>query len=222
MQGLRPFFRYFEFSGRSGRAEFWQYMAYIFIVSMLLSLLELRALMESAAMGVSRVPIWSTIFSLVTFIPGMAAIFRRLHDRNKSGWLIGGWYIFIAAILVVMIIGAATSDSAAESAIWPLVLAMFAVAFIAGIYIIVELALPGDEFENDYGWPDNEPFDIQAKFGGSRTAARTGVAATPRAPRAQTEDSLARIERLADLHAKGHLTAEEFTAQKARLLDGMA
>jgi uncharacterized membrane protein YhaH (DUF805 family) len=221
MQGLRPLFRYFDFAGRSGRAEYWQFFALTFIISMLLSLMEFRSLLASAALGVPSIPIWSTVFSLLVFIPATAAMFRRLHDRNKSGWLVGGFWIFMGMTFVVLIIGMATSETAGESAIGPLLLAIGLVLMIVSIYILVQLALPGDDFENDYGWPDNAPFDVQDAFGG-RKAVSHARPPTQRVSTRHPEDALVRIERLADLHAKGHLTNEEFVSQKTRLLDGIA
>jgi len=222
MQGLRPFFRYFDFTGRSGRAEYWQFLALCFLISAFLSLIEFGSIIQSAAAGVPKVPVWSSIFGLLTFIPSTAAMFRRLHDRNKSGWLIGGIYAMCGVAFALLMIAAVQEAAGSESSVAPLLLAVGIVILILSIYVIVQLALPGDEHENDFGWPDNEPFDLQAKFSGSRMPARAAVAATPRAPRVQVEDSLGRIERLADLHAKGHLTTEEFAAQKARLLEAMA
>lgn len=219
MQGLRPFFRYFEFSGRSGRAEYWQYIVLIFITLMLFALIEMKSLLESIAMGVPSIPIWSSVFALLTFIPTMAVTFRRLHDRNKSGWLIGGWYIAMAAAALV----AAVAGLVFDEAPWPLLLAIYLALMVVGVYIVVQLALPGDEHENDFGAPDDLPFDIRERFG--MAPAGSTPASRPRSASARPvegEDPLARIERLADLHAKGHLTDEEFSSQKARLLDGLA
>lgn len=219
MQGLRPIFRYFEFSGRSGRAEFWQWMAYMFIASMLLSFIEIGT---SGALGIPRVPIWSTILSIITFIPGLAVAFRRLHDRNKSGWLLGGLYIFLGVTFFLFGIALAMSASGKGGFIWPFTIAMWLVASIWSVYVIVQLALPGDDFENDHGPPDNEPFDVREKFGSPAAAPGMSEARPARRPRQITEDPLARIERLAELHAKGHLTDEEFASQKCRLLQGLA
>jgi uncharacterized membrane protein YhaH (DUF805 family) len=219
MQGLRPLFRYFEFSGRSGRAEFWQWMAYVFIASMLLSLIEIGT---SGALGVPRVPIWSTILSLVTFIPGLAVAFRRLHDRNKSGWILGGLYIFLGVTFFLFGIALAMNAAGKGEFMWPFLIAMWLVASIWSIYVIVQLALPGDDFENDFGLPNNDPGEVRERFGGGAGAARMSEARPARRPRPIAEDALVRIERLAELHSKGHLTDEEFAAQKGKLLQGLA
>lgn len=43
-------------------------------------------------------------------------------------------------------------------------------------------------------------------------------AAAPAAPAGLTDDSIARLKQLSELHAAGVLTAEEFAEQKARIL----
>lgn len=40
--------------------------------------------------------LFSSIFSLATFIPGIAISFRRLHDLDKSGW----WLLLMLVPLV--------------------------------------------------------------------------------------------------------------------------
>jgi hypothetical protein len=56
-----------------------------------------------------------------------------------------------------------------------------------------------------------------------RWAAEEQAAPTPAQPPAaaaaqDTDDPVAQIERLAELHQQGQLTAEEFTAMKAKIL----
>lgn len=47
-----------------------------------------------------------------------------------------------------------------------------------------------------------------------------GGAAMPQMPAAASDDPIAQIERLAELHQRGALTDAEFAAAKAKLLDG--
>ena len=50
-------------------------------------------------------------------------------------------------------------------------------------------------------------------------APETAVAAAP-APGGLTDEAIARLKQLSELHAAGVLTAEEFAEQKARILQG--
>ena len=47
--------------------------------------------------------LFNTIASLVLFLPALAVSWRRLHDIDRSGWWIGGFYI---VLFVVVFIGA--------------------------------------------------------------------------------------------------------------------
>lgn len=74
--------KYVEFKGRAPRSEFWYFMLFVFVVSAVLSLLDM-ALFEGV-MGDAG-PL-STIFTLIVLIPALAVTARRLHDVNRSGW----------------------------------------------------------------------------------------------------------------------------------------
>ena len=204
---LKPFTRYFQFSGRAGRAEFWQYIAFIVIVSLLLNLLELGATLDAAAVGETYIPVFSTIFSLLTFVPTTAVIFRRLHDVNKSGWYYGWMFIALAPV-VVLIIASASFES-----LWPVAMAVLACFIIYSFYLVYELAQRGDWYENHFGEPDDETISIPS----------VGPLVSPRrTPQSSiNSDPFEHIERLAQLHSQGALTDEEFAAQKSRILGGM-
>ena len=82
---LLPFTRYFDFSGRSSRAEYWYFTAFIWFVSMLILLGQL-ALGEAVE---SVLTVVNALFGLVTFIPSMAVAVRRLHDGiHRSGFVL--------------------------------------------------------------------------------------------------------------------------------------
>ena len=66
------FAKYADFNGRAKRPEFWWFVLFCIIASLLL---------EIAGSYVS----WA--FSLATLVPSLAVGARRLHDTNKSGWL---------------------------------------------------------------------------------------------------------------------------------------
>jgi len=87
-----PFRRYFDFSGRSRRKEYWLFALFIWIVTVVLIVATGNSQSEfgggSANYAVqSNSPI---VFGwiLVTFIPSLAVAVRRCHDQDKSGWFI--------------------------------------------------------------------------------------------------------------------------------------
>ena len=74
--------KYVEFNGRAQRAEFWWFVLFIFVVSIVLSLIDM-ALFEGVLQDIGPL---SAIFSLITLIPAIAVTARRLHDVGRSGW----------------------------------------------------------------------------------------------------------------------------------------
>ena len=77
-QALR---NYAQFSGRSGRKEFWYFMLFQYSILFAFSLLRFTAL-GWLLLG---------LFSLFTLIPSLSVSVRRLHDIGRSGlWLLMG------------------------------------------------------------------------------------------------------------------------------------
>ncbi|MCR4581462.1 MAG: DUF805 domain-containing protein [Bacilli bacterium] len=102
--------RAFDFKGRTSRADFWWAVLAIFLVSFVLGLvlgiLGLNAkftfdmnagLKFEGGAGLVITSLWS----LVNIIPGLSMEVRRLHDTNKTGWL-----LLLGVIPVINFIGA--------------------------------------------------------------------------------------------------------------------
>ena len=99
------FRRYFDFKGRSTRAEYWWWFAFIAIAAITLHFADMGLGTYSHEAGIG---VLSGLFALATWIPGYAVMVRRLHDINKSGrWLLLGfigWLIIPAIVLLVWVI----------------------------------------------------------------------------------------------------------------------
>ena len=109
---LLPYRRYFEFSGRSRRKEYWMFVLFQVLVSLAIGVVFGRtSYMTGAGMMTGNVMVQGpggmvqNLFSLVSLIPGIAVSVRRLHDQDRSGWLLllalipfFGWF----ALLVFM------------------------------------------------------------------------------------------------------------------------
>ena len=72
---------YVDFGGRAGRAEYWWFTLFVFVVNVIAAFLGLLGILASVAL----------------LVPTIAVQVRRLHDVGKSGW----WLL----ILVVPLIG---------------------------------------------------------------------------------------------------------------------
>jgi uncharacterized membrane protein YhaH (DUF805 family) len=70
--------KYAQFTGRSRRSEYWYFVLFNFIITMVLFGIGM-------AIGF---PAFYNIYSLATLIPYIAVAVRRMHDVNKSGWFI--------------------------------------------------------------------------------------------------------------------------------------
>ena len=81
---------YATFAGRASRSEYWWWMLYTLIVSIVASIID--GMMGARFVVGTNVVVWlpyGYVFSLVTLVnllPGLSVLVRRLHDRDKSGW----------------------------------------------------------------------------------------------------------------------------------------
>jgi uncharacterized membrane protein YhaH (DUF805 family) len=84
---LLPLKRYADFTGRSRRMEYW--MFYLFSVLSILAVVLVGGLltMVSETLGGIVIMIGYLVVGLGFIIPSIACGVRRLHDQDKSGWL---------------------------------------------------------------------------------------------------------------------------------------
>ena len=97
---LKVLKNYVGFSGRARRKEYWMFVLFNMIVSLVFSIL-------GSIKGIGGLfTVLSGLYSLGVFLPSIAVGIRRLHDIGKSGWwllislvpIIGGiWLIVLLA-----------------------------------------------------------------------------------------------------------------------------
>ncbi len=75
-----------NFHGRARRSEFWWYYLFECIINFGLSGL-------SNATGIKAFVWGILVLNVVLFIPGLALLFRRMHDTGKSGQLTALFYL---------------------------------------------------------------------------------------------------------------------------------
>jgi uncharacterized membrane protein YhaH (DUF805 family) len=83
------FKKYANFKGVASRSEYWWFVLFNVIVSIILSIIGVRIL--------------SDLWELALIIPGLAVAVRRLHDTGRSAWwLLTGfilpWYIVLLCL----------------------------------------------------------------------------------------------------------------------------
>lgn len=86
--------QYAVFTGRASRSEYWYFVLFNFIVSMVLG--AIGAGIASLAGTAAWISVLSWIWSLAMLVPSLAISVRRMHDIGKGG----GW-IFISLIPLV-------------------------------------------------------------------------------------------------------------------------
>ena len=86
------FSNYVNFSGRACRSEYWYWVLFIILADIVAGIIDYLLGMQ----------IVSSLFGLVTLLPGIAVSIRRLHDLDRTGWwiLLGlipliGWIILL-------------------------------------------------------------------------------------------------------------------------------
>jgi uncharacterized membrane protein YhaH (DUF805 family) len=77
--------KYAVFSGRARRTEFWYFVLFNIIVTIVLSLIDTLLGTFNILRGVGLL---SGIYGLAVLIPTLAVTVRRLHDIDRTGWWI--------------------------------------------------------------------------------------------------------------------------------------
>jgi len=107
---ILPYKRYFEFSGRSRRKEFWLFSLFCMIVSLVIDFatggtwshiasgtyaMAAKPNLVSAGLG--------GLFSLFNLIPSFAVTVRRLHDIDRSGWWMLLYFVPLLGWVVLLV-----------------------------------------------------------------------------------------------------------------------
>ena len=97
--------KYFVFSGRAARPEYWYWLLAVITITIVLSIIEGAIL--APALGFEGFapeagqPL-QLLFTLAICIPSLAVTVRRLHDIGRSGWWILIQLVpFIGALILI-------------------------------------------------------------------------------------------------------------------------
>jgi uncharacterized membrane protein YhaH (DUF805 family) len=91
--------QYATFGGRARRAEYWWFVLFTMLVSLVASIID-------AVLGTtmqSGVGVIGTVASLALLIPSLAVAVRRLHDTDRSGWWVLAFLIPIAGFVLWLV-----------------------------------------------------------------------------------------------------------------------
>ncbi len=93
--------KYAVFSGRARRKEYWMFILFNIIFSIVAGIIDHIIGMDFGLLG--------TLYGLAVLLPSIAVSVRRLHDIGKSGWML--LIIFIPIIGSIWLLVLATFDS---------------------------------------------------------------------------------------------------------------
>lgn len=141
------FQKYAVFSGRARRSEYWYFFLFGVLVNIATSIVET---VINAATS-QQVPIGGLV-SLALFLPQLAVNVRRIHDTDRSGWLVGGFYLYCVAALAACLPFIEMFRTGAIAPIW-LFCGLAALIGPYAIFLFVLTVLPGTHGANRYG-PD--------------------------------------------------------------------
>lgn len=92
-----PLKRYADFKGRARRKEYWSWLLFAIIAMLVLMYLDTAldlggtatGYAEGGSVGFRMTGGYLTmLFLLAIFVPSLAVAVRRIHDQDKTGWLI--------------------------------------------------------------------------------------------------------------------------------------
>jgi uncharacterized membrane protein YhaH (DUF805 family) len=93
------FKKYVDFSGRAARPEFWWFVLFQIVVSVVLGIIS------QSLQGLGN---------LVMLLPGLAVGARRLHDIDKSAWWMLLWLVPVLGWAVLIYWAAQPGDAGAN------------------------------------------------------------------------------------------------------------
>jgi len=91
--------KFADFSGRARRKEFWMFILFSLIISIVLSVID-GVLGMRAQNGFGLL---SGLYSLAVLVPSIAVGVRRLHDRDMTGWFYLLMLVPLANIALIVI-----------------------------------------------------------------------------------------------------------------------
>jgi len=105
-RALRSFWkRYRDFRGRSRRSEYWFIQLFLVVTNIAVAIIDLALMGWDVDRFIANGGggIVGLVWILVTIVPAVTVLVRRLHDTGKSGWwaLVGFLPLVGAVVLLV-------------------------------------------------------------------------------------------------------------------------
>ena len=170
------FSKYFKFSGRARRPEYWYFILFYVIAVIVFAIVDALLFGGASVSG--------TVFWLATLFPAYAVTWRRLHDIGRPGyWALMPIFIVIAVLVIVMAVLAANgftfdwferfsaNPDLAMSELEPyfgtlgiLAVVGYLASFVIMILVFVWTIFPTQKGANRFGPEPTSELDVEGVF----------------------------------------------------------
>jgi uncharacterized membrane protein YhaH (DUF805 family) len=101
--------KYAVFKGRAGRKEYWYFLLFNTILTILFTVVDKAIGHYDQDVGIG---IFSGLYGVFCLLPSLAVAIRRLHDTNRTGWWILFGLVPIIGPIVLLVFTLLGSDPA--------------------------------------------------------------------------------------------------------------
>ena len=142
----RPLEKYADFSGRAPRAEYWWFFLALIVTYIVINIIESIVGINRMVLGVYG-PL-ALLLWLATLVPSLAVGVRRLHDTNRSGWLI---LLPIVPYVLAFALGGPAMMAGGLGAGLGIAMLFMLIGFVCALVLLVFMVLPSTPGDNRYG-----------------------------------------------------------------------
>ena len=103
---------YATFKGRSRRSEYWWIQLFLVLTNLAVAAIDLALMNGDVERFIANGGggIVGLVWILVTIVPALAVLVRRLHDSGKSGWWVLIGFVPLVGAIVLLVFTVLDSD----------------------------------------------------------------------------------------------------------------
>ena len=104
--------KYATFKGRSRRSEYWWIQLFLVLSNLAVAAIDLALMNGDVERFIANGGggIVGLVWILVTIVPALAVLVRRLHDSGKSGWWVLIGFVPLVGAIVLLVLTVLDSD----------------------------------------------------------------------------------------------------------------
>ena len=149
IQAVKTCFRkYFVFSSRASRSEYWWWTLFVMLGAAVTTALDVMIFgFDESGREFATAGVVDGIFSIATIVPHLAVSVRRLHDANWSGWWVLALLILSLAFIPLVFV-----DAVGDPDVLLVLLLVCALVWtVLVLTLLVRMCMRGDEGTNRFG-----------------------------------------------------------------------